>query len=74
MSRWTDLHGFISNDTLQVKIINREELILVESLQRKKFLGIKLPGWLFGYKREILDVVSRNPNTTIQDIEYVKLK
>lgn len=73
MSRWTDLHGFISNDTLQVKIINREELIFVESLQRKKFLGIKLPGWLFGYKRETLDVVSRNPNTTIQNIEYVKL-
>lgn len=74
VSRWTDLHGFISNDTLQVKIINREELILVESLQRKKFLGIKLPGWLFGYKRETLDVVSRNPNTAIQNIEYIKLK
>ena len=73
-SKWTDLHGFINNDTLQVKIINREELIFVESLQRKKFLGIKLPGWLFGYKRETLDVVSRNPNTTIQNIEYVKLK
>jgi hypothetical protein len=73
-SYWTDLHGFISNDTLQIKIINREELMLVESIQRKRFLGIKLPGWLFGYKRETLDVVSKNPNTTIQDIEYIKLK
>ena len=73
-SYWTDLHGFISKDTIQINIANREELVLVESLQRKKFLGIKLPGWLFGYKREILDVVSRNPNTTIQNIEYVKLK
>ena len=73
-SKWTDLHGFISKDTFQVKIINREELILVESLQRKKFLGIKLPGWLFGYKRKTLDVTSKNPNTTIQDIEYVKLR
>ena len=74
VSRWTDLHGFISNDTLQVKIINREELIFVESLQRKKFLGIKLPGWLISYKKETLDVISRNPNTTIQNIEYFKLK
>lgn len=73
-SKWTDLHGFINNDTLQVKIVNREELMLVESLQRKKFLGIKLPGRLFGYKRETLDVISKNPNTTIQDIEYVKLR
>ena len=72
-SYWTDLHGFISNDTLQVKITNREELVLVESLQRKKFLGIKLPGWLFGYKQKTLDVVSKNPNTTIADIEYVNL-
>lgn len=73
-SKWTDLHGFINSDTLQVKIINREELILVESLQRKKFLGIKLPGWLFGYKQKTLDVVSKNPNTTIVDIEYVNLR
>ena len=73
-SKWTDLHGFINNNTLQVKIINREELILVESLQRKKFLGIKLPGWLFGYKQKTLDVVSKNPNTTIVDIEYVNLR
>ena len=73
-SYWTDLHGFISNDTIQVKIINREELIFVESLQRKKFLGIKLPGWLFGYKQKTLDVVSKNPNTTIVDIEYVNLR
>ncbi len=73
-SYWTDLHGFISKDTIQINIANREELVLVESLQRKKFLGIKLPGWLFGYKQKTLDVVSKNPNTTIIDIEYVNLR
>ena len=36
-SYWTDLHGFISKDTIQINIANREELVLVESLQRKKF-------------------------------------
>ena len=73
-SHWTDLHGYLSKDTLQVKITNREELILVESKQRKKFLGIKLPGWLFGYKTNTVDVVSKNPNTTIMDIEFVKIR
>lgn len=73
-SYWTDLHGFINKDTIQINIANREELVLVESLQRKKFLGIKLPGWLFGYKQKTLDVVSKNPNTTIADIEYVNLR
>lgn len=73
-SYWTDLHGFINKDTIQINIANREELVLVESLQRKKFLGIKLPGWLFGYKQKTLDVVSKNPNTTITDIEYVNLR
>lgn len=73
-SYWTDLYGFISRDTIQINIANREELVLVESFQRKKFLGIKLPGWLFGYKQKTLDVVSKNPNTTITDIEYVNLR
>lgn len=73
-SYWTDLHGYIDNDTLQVNIVNREELLAVESLQRKKFLGIKLPGWLFGYKQKTIDIVSKNPNTTIVGIEYVNFR
>lgn len=73
-SHWTDLRGFINKDTIQIKIANREELVLVESLKRKKFIGIKLPGWLFGYKQKTLDVVSKNPNTTITNIEYVNLR
>lgn len=73
-SKWTDLHGFISNDSIHINISNREELLLVEAIQRKKFIGIKLPVWLFGYKRKTLDIVSKNPNTTIKDIEYVNIK
>lgn len=74
LSYWTDLHGFICNDTIQIKITNREELILTESFQRKKFIGIKLPKWLFGYKKKTIDVVSKNPNTTISHVEYVKIR
>jgi len=73
-SYWTDIQGFITKDTIQINIANREELILVQSYQRKKFLGIKLPKWLFGYKQKTLDVVSKNPNTIISDIEYVNFR
>src|SRR5574344_1814304 len=73
-SKWTDLRGFINKDTVQVKITNREELLLVESVQRKKFLFFKLPIWLFVHKQRTVDVVSKNPNTTIKHVDYVNFR
>lgn len=73
-SKWIDLHGFILDDTLQLSITNYEELLLVESMQRKKFLFIKLPVWLFGYKNCTVDVVSKNPNTKIRSAEHIKVR
>lgn len=72
-SKWTDLQGFISKDTIQININNREELVLVESFQRKKFLGLKLPIWPFGHKRKTLEIVSKNPNTIITGAEYIEV-
>ena len=73
-SKWTDLRGFIDKDSIHVNISNREELLLVEALQRKKFIGIKLPVWLFGYKKKTIDIISKNPNTTVNKIEYINIK
>ena len=73
-SKWIDIVGLLSNDSVDLQIKNREELILVESLQRKKFLFFKLPVWLFGYKHKTIDVVSKNPNTTITGVEYVNFR
>lgn len=73
-SRWTDITGLLNSDSINLQIKNREELILVESQQRKKFLGIKLPIWLFGYKYKSLDIISKNPNTTIVSTEYVNFR
>lgn len=72
-SKWIDVFGKLCADSVNIKIKNREELLLVESIQRKKFIGIKLPVWLFGYKAKSLDVVSKNPNTDITSIEYTKI-
>lgn len=72
-TKWISIIGYIFKDTANLKIKNNEELLLVESKQKKKFLFIKLPIWLFGYKAKSLDVVSKNPNTTITNIQYIQI-
>ena len=72
-STWTDLSGTIDmmKDTMQVSITNRENLEIVESVTRKRFLGFL---W---YCKKLesrkVDVVSHNPNTTIKNVSYTKI-
>lgn len=72
-STWTDLSGTIDmqQNTMQVNIANREDLDIVESITRKRFLGFL---W---YCKKLesrkVDVVSRNPNTTIKNVSYTKI-
>ena len=72
-SKWADIEGYIMQDSLSMSIANREALLITESLEKKKFWFMRLPIWLFGYKNKRLDVVSRNPNTQIQSVEYVNV-
>lgn len=72
-SKWTSVHGYLANDTINLNIINREELLIAESFIKKRFIGIKLPIWLFGYKTKSVDVVSKNPNTEIKNLEYIQI-
>lgn len=72
-STWTDLSGTIDmvKDTMQVSITNREDLEIVESVTRKRFLGFL---W---YCKKLesrkVDVVSHNPNTTIKNVSYTRI-
>lgn len=72
-STWTDLSGTIDmvKNTMQVSITNREDLEIVESITRKRFLGFL---W---YCKKLesrkVDVVSHNPNTTIKNVSYTKI-
>lgn len=72
-STWTDLSGTIdmAKDTMQVSITNREDLEIIESVTRKRFLGFL---W---YCKKLesrkVDVVSHNPNTTIKNVSYTKI-
>lgn len=72
-SKWTSVHGYLANDTVNLDIENREELLVAESFVKKRFIGIKLPIWLFGYKTKSIDVVSKNPNTKITNLEYIQI-
>lgn len=73
-SKWTDVEGYIMHDSLSINIANREALLITESLEKKKFWFMRLPIRLFGYKNKRLDVVSRNPNTQIQSVEYINVR
>lgn len=68
--KWLDISGCIENDTVSLHTVCRDELLAVESLQRKRFLGIPLSVKLFGYKSRTLDVVSLNPNCKITKSTY----
>lgn len=72
-SKWTSVYGYLANDTINLNIVNREELLIAESFVKKRFIGIKLPIWLFGYKTKSVDVVSKNPNTEIKNLEYIQI-
>ena len=72
-SKWTSVYGYLDNDTISLNIVNREELLIAESFVKKRFLGIKLPIWLFGYKTKSTNVVSKNPNTEITNVEFIQI-
>lgn len=73
-SKYTDINGLVWPDSIKINIRNREELIIMQSLEKKKFLGIRLPIWLFGSKRSNVRVVSKNPNIQIINSEFVNIK
>ena len=73
-SKWNYISGFINKDTINLSVINYDELLITESLQKKKFLFFRLPISIFGYKRKVLNVISKNPNTKITSAEYITIK
>lgn len=71
---WTKFEGILVKDSLTAKIQTRDSLIVVTSLEKKRFLGIKVPIWLSGYRRRIQQVLSKNPNTKIENVQFITIK
>lgn len=73
-SKWTDVSGCIDlkRDSINLQIKNRESLKIVETVVYKRFLGFL---WKTNkVKDRQVDVVSKNPNTTITNLDYVSIK
>lgn len=68
--KWLDVSGCVVDDTVQLEVAQRDEIFIVESAQRKRILGIPLPIKWFGYKTRTVDVMSLNPNATIETVTY----
>lgn len=68
--KWVDLSGCVEDSIVNLSLTTYDELFIVESAQRKRFLGIPLPISWFGYKFRTVDAVNMNPNTVITNINY----
>lgn len=66
---WFDFDGVLTTDEFTGTLANRDSLLLAESVRYKRFLGFL---WKTKQiKDRELDVISRNPHTTILGIEHV---
>ena len=68
--KWVDLSGCVEDSIVNINLTTYDELLIVESAQRKRFLGIPLSIRLFGYRYRTLDAVNMNPNARITNVTY----
>lgn len=69
---WFDFYGIMTEDDFTGTLKNRDSLLIAESVQYKRFLG-----FLWKTKRvknRRVDIVSRNPHTSIIGIEHVVIE
>ena len=70
--KWVDFDGCIINNTFSGKIITRDSLLIAETVQYKRWLGFL---WKTNkVKNREIDVVSKNPATTILGVEFVTIE
>lgn len=68
--KWVDLSGCVEDSIVSINLTTYDELLIVESAQRKRFLGIPLSIKLFGYKYRTIDAINMNPNARITNVTY----
>lgn len=73
-SKWIDVIGqiFLNSNKVNLDINSREEIMVVESVEYKRFLGFL---WKTKkIKKRDVDVISKNPNTEIIDVDYISVE
>lgn len=69
---WYDFDGLLTDSEFTGTLVNRDSLLVAETVQYKRFLG-----FLWKTKRiknKQIDVVSKNPHTTIMGTEYIEIE
>lgn len=70
-SKWYDFEGYFTDDLFTGELHNREYLVIAETVKYRRFLG-----FLWKTRKVVdreIDVVSKNPHTTITGVEYNRL-
>lgn len=69
---WFDFDGLLTADEFTGTLANRDSLVVAESVQYKRFLGFL---WKTNkVKNRRVDVVSKNPHTSILGVEHVVIE
>lgn len=68
---WYDFEGLLTEREFTGSLVNRDSLIIAESVRYKRFLGFL---WKTKeVKDRQVDVVSKNPHTNILGVEYITI-
>ena len=69
---WFDFYGLLTEKEFTGTLANRDSLVIAESVQYKRFLGFL---WKTNkVKDRRVDVVSKNPHTSILGVEHVVIE
>lgn len=69
---WFDFDGLLTENKFTGTLANRDSLVVAESVQYKRFLGFL---WKTNkVKNRRVDVVSKNPHTSILGVEHVVIE
>lgn len=69
---WFDFTGVLTRDEFTGKLEHRDSLLLVETVQHKRFLGFL---WRTNkVKNRQLDCVSKSPHNSIKGLEYIVIE
>lgn len=69
---WYNFDGVLTADEFTGKLINRDSLLIMETVQYKRFLNFL---WkTHKVKDRQLNALSRNPHTEIQDVSFVVIE
>ena len=69
---WFDFNGLLTENEFTGTLTNRDSLVVAESVQYKRFLGFLWKTRTVKNRR--VDVVSKNPYTTILGVEHVVIE